>query len=111
MSSPTASLPALPMNATSVNHETTPSLLILPSGATLSDSAHKSNPVLKSFKVDLPQSLSLGHAHLCWCREQLAPISPTASPTMEQGREIDIEVCVLNANFGRIKPEELDEDG
>jgi hypothetical protein len=30
---------------------------------------------------------------------------------MEQGREIDTEVCIMNANFERIKPEELDEDG
>lgn len=99
------------MNATSVNHEIAPSLLILPSRTKVSDSAHKSNPVLKFFRVDLPQFLSLGHAHLCWCCEQLAPISPTALPTMKQGREIDTEVRVLNTNFERIKPEELDEDG
>lgn len=98
------------MNATSVNHEIAPSLLILPSRTKVSDSAHKSNPVLKFFRVDLPQFLSLGHAHLCWCCEQLAPISPTALPTMKQGREIDTEVRVLNTNFERIKPEELDED-
>ena len=30
---------------------------------------------------------------------------------MKQGREIDTEAYVLDANFERIEPEELDEDG
>ena len=99
------------MNATSVNRETTPSPLTLPPRAKLSDSAHKSNPILKFSKAGLPQFLSLGHARLCWCREHPAPISPTALPTMKQGREIDTEAYVLDANFERIELEELDEDG
>ena len=95
MSSPTTSAPGLPMNATGMNRETTPSPLTLSLRTKLSDLAHKSNPILKFSKADLPQFLSLGHARLCWCHEHLAPISPTALPTMKQGREIDTEAYVL----------------
>lgn len=99
-----------PTNAASMNHKATPSPPT-PSRIWVSDSAPKPDPPVKFSKVDVPQFLSLGHAHLCWCREHPVPASPTALPSIQRDHEIGTEAHDPGANFERIEPEESDEDG